>query len=251
MTEKTSVDSIAEADRWRAEKSRYGGMGAAGYIDPHDGNHPADFLTQPGETAIVNPPAAGLPDFKIGVAWDVLPAPRVAQGFFEKLFRRRPPGFERGKVDLDVGCLYQLKDGTRGAIQAFGDMYGKIDSPPYLHLSGDERTGESAGEDEIITVSGAHWGQIQKIVIYVYIYGGADSWHDVAPQIQVRVPGERPMVVTLRGRKDELDVCAVAGLENVRGGIKMTSYLEYYPGHAEMDRAHGFGLDWTDGAKGR
>ena len=71
----------------------------------------------------------------------------------------------------------------------------------------------------------------------------------VKPQIQVRVPGEKPMVVSLQARKEELALCAVAGLENVRGGIRMTNYLEYFPGHSEMDRAFGFGLEWAEGKK--
>ena len=86
-------------------------------------------------------------------------------------------------------------------------------------------------------------------MIYVYIYGGAKSWANVSPQIQVRVPLEQPMVVTLQERQNTLALCAVAGIENIRGGIKMTSYLEYFPGHAEMDRAFGFGLSWEDGQK--
>ncbi|MEM9469031.1 MAG: Tellurium resistance protein TerA, partial [Pseudomonadota bacterium] len=91
--------------------------------------------------------------------------------------------------------------------------------------------------------------KIKRIVVYLYIYGGAKSWECVRPQIQLRVPSEKPMVVTLQAKRQELALCAVAGLENVRGGIKMTNYLEYFPGHAEMDRAFGFGLDWTDGQK--
>ena len=69
------------------------------------------------------------------------------------------------------------------------------------------------------------------------------------PQIQVRVPGEQPMVVTLGARQKKMSVCAVAGIENIRSGIKLTSYLEYFPGHFEMDRAFGYGLSWESGKK--
>lgn len=250
--EKTSVDSLIEADRYRAERSRHGGFGAAGFISPTDAEQSADFLTQPGDRAIIDPPDTGaLPDIKIGVAWDVVASrEEVPQGFWDRLWKKAPQVVEKKlRVDLDIGCLYELADGTRGGIQAFGDDYGAYDAPPFIKLSGDERTGESAGEDEIITINGARWNNIKKVLVYVYIYGGIENWSEVHPQLQVCVPGQKPMIVTLRARRDEMDLCAVAGLENVRGGVRLTSYLEYFPGHAEMDRAYGYGLDWTDGRK--
>jgi tellurite resistance protein TerA len=251
MEEKTSVDSLLEADRYRVQRSRHGGFGAAGFISPLDQDQKADFLTQPGEVAIVNPPEGGLPDIKIGVAWDVvkMTAPK-RPGFFQKLFHKKPQTVDTlHQVDLDIGALYELEGGEKGGIQAFGERFGAYETSPYIHLSGDERTGLSEGEDEVIRINGAHWPNIKRLLLYVYIYHGIDNWNEVRPQLQVYVPGQKPMIVSLRARESEMDLCAVALLENVRGGIRMTSCLEYYPGHAEMDRAFGFGLGWTDGHK--
>jgi tellurite resistance protein TerA len=241
----TSKDSIMEASRWRSEKSRHGGAGAQGFISPYDTDQAMAFLSAPGQTAIVNPPEGGLPNFEIGIAWDNVP---VAQEHnpFKRLFKKKV--LKLG-VDLDLGCLYELKNGERGGMQAFGEVHGALEESPYIFLTGDERRGDQAGLDERIYVNGAHWNDIERIMIYVYIYGGAQNWSSVKPQIQVRVPGEQPMIVTLNARKTEMAVCAVAGLENVRGGIKLTSYIEYFPGHAEMDRAFGYGLEWETGKK--
>lgn len=246
-----SKHSIFEATRSREKFSTHSkSKGAAGFISPYDDEQSAEFLSRPGETAIVNPGKDGIGDFEIGVAWDnVVPTAHKKAGFFDKLLGKVPKVSSTEGIDLDVGCLYELNNGNRGAIQAFGDMYGKLDEEPFIYLSGDERTGDAEGEDELITVNGAHWPDFKRIVIYIYIYGGADNWDTVKPQIQVRVPGEAPMVVTLKARREELVLCAVAGLENIRGGIKMTNFLEYFPGHASMDRAFGFGLQWEDGRK--
>ncbi len=250
MTENTKEStlshlSLEEADRDRAVKSRHGGLGAAGYISPNDKNHPGTFLSKPGEVAIINPPDAGLPDFEIGVAWDNL-AVEKAKGVIGKFLKKN---LTKAGIDLDLGCLYKLKDGMLGGMQAFGKMHGALNEPPYIFLSGDERRGDQKGYDETISINGAHWNDIERVLIYVYIYGGAKSWANVAPQIQVRVPQEQPMIVTLQERQKTMALCAVAGIENIRGGIKMTNYLEYFPGHAEMDRAFGFGLSWEDGQK--
>lgn len=240
-----SQGSLLEANRERAEFSRYGGLGAAGYISPFDANQSSAFLSSPGETAIVNPPAGGVPDFHIGVAWDNV-AVEQETSLIKRLFKKK---IIKAGVDLDLGCLYEMKNGKRGGMQAFGEMHGALKTEPYIFLSGDERRGDRAGPDEIIEVNGTHWGDIDRILLYVYIYEGARNWASVKPQVQVCVPGEQPMVVTLHARKTEMSVCAVASLENVRGGIKMTSVLEYFPGHAEMDRAFGYGLEWESGKK--
>lgn len=256
-----SRHSIEEATRSRAKFSTHAkSKGAAGFVSPHDDRQPAEFLSKPGQTAIVNPKKEGIANFEIGVAWDNVAEENAQkkranqkQSFFEKLLGgtkiKSNPSSEKLAVDLDLGCLYELKNGKRGAIQGFGNNFGDLENAPFIQLSNDERTGEAEGEDEMIAVNGTKWDEIKRIVIYVYIYDGADSWACVKPQIQVRVPEENPMIVSLGAKKQELSLCAVAGLENVRGGIKMTNYLEYFPGHLSMDRAFGFGLSWEDGQK--
>jgi tellurite resistance protein TerA len=245
MQDYTSRDSIVEATRWRAKRSAHGGIGAAGWISPYDGNQDAEFLSRAGETAIVNAPDVGLPNFEIGLSWDNVVVEQ-AKGFWNKFLKKT---VQKAGIDMDLGCLYQLADGSRGAVQAFGETNGAFDEPPYLLLDGDERTGDKDGRDEMIHLNGAHWEKIDKILVYTYIYGGAERFSDVRPQVQLLVPNEKPIVVTLNARRDELDLCAVAMIENIRGGIRLTTHLEYYPGHAEMDRAFGFGLEWEQGKK--
>lgn len=240
-----SQNSINEANRDRSEFSRYGGLGAAGFISPYDAQQAGKFLSSPGEVSVVDPSDGKLADFEIGVAWDNV-AVEQETGFLKRFFKKK---IVKAGVDIDLGCLYELKNGKRGAMQAFGEEHGAYDQPPYIFLSGDERRGDREGPDETILVNGAYWDQIDRILIYVYIYGGAENWDQVKPQIQVRVPGEQPMVVTLHARRVEKVLCAVAKLTNVRGGIRMTSVLEYFPGHAEMDRAFGYGLEWESGKK--
>lgn len=240
-----SQRSLEEANRDRAVRSRYGGLGAAGYISARDSHQASAFLSRAGEVAIVNPPEGGLPDFEIAVAWDNVEVEQ-AGGFFSRFFKKKV--LKKG-VDLDLGCLYRKKNGLRGGLQAFGEHHGALESAPYIFLSGDERTGDREGPDETIRINGAHWDEFDRILVYVYIYKGARNWDSVRPQVQVKVPGEQPMVVTLNAARTEMAVCAVAMLENVRGGIKLTSCLEYFPGHASMDRAFGFGLQWEAGSK--
>lgn len=247
MTVENSSAALAEATRYRANFSGHGSAkGAAGYVSDTDDDS-YSFLGETGQTAIVNPREEGFKKIRIGAAWHTLQVDQ--EGFFGKLFKLKK---QKG-VDLDLGCLYELRDGSRGCVQAFGDFYGAFKKPPYMRLSGDDRTGDDAddddGEDEVMMVNGQKWSEFKRILIYIYIYGGAANWAQIRPQIQVRVPGEKPMIANPHTFESKLCICAVSGLENVREGIRMTNYTEYFPGHAEMDRAFGFGLEWEDGQK--
>ena len=242
--EKTSVDSLIEATRSQAKFSGHGNaLGAAGHCEASHDPDNSEFLRQPGQSLAVNPGPNGFQSIKIGVSWDNMKIKK--SGFLGKMIKKAT---HQG-VDLDIGCLYELEDGTRGAIQAFGEKFGDYKNSPYIALSGDERTGDAEGEDEYILVNGAHWNKFKRLLIYIYIYKGATNWAQLNPHVVIDIPGENDLVVTLGVHNDALALCAVGGLEQVRGGVKLTNYTEYFPGHAEMDRAFGFGLPWDDGKK--
>ena len=240
----SSIESIAKATRSVVNFSGHGAaLGASGYREAS--RHPAncEFLEHPGQSIAVTPGSKGFESMMIGVAWD--PMYKQNQGLFGRWFKTT----RKINVDLDIGCLYELKDGTRGAIQAFGNKYGSYDKPPYMQLSGDERTGDKDGHDEYILINGFKWDEIKRMLAYIYIYEGAARWSEINPQLVIDVPGENDLYVTLDAFDDKLCICAVGEIENVRGGIRLTNRTEYFPGHEEMDRAFGFGLKWADGKK--
>ncbi len=240
--EKTSIDSIAEATRNRAKFSGHGdALGAAGKRAASTDAESSNHLREPGSTIAINPKEeGGFKSITIGVEWDNTKIEDV--GVVEKVLKKTL----KVGVDLDLGCLYELADGTRGAIQAFGDKFGALDKAPYIKLSGDETTGNSEGLDEVIKIKGAHWNKISRILVYIYIYEGAPNWAEINPRVIIDVPGNEDLIVTLSNHNEKLSLCAVGGLENVNGGIKLTNYTEYFPGHDEMDRAFGFGLEWGE-----
>ncbi len=221
--EKLSQDSMIEATRSRAKFSGHGAAkGAGGYKVAAD-DPECEFLSQSGQSSIINPREGGLGKIIIGAAWENIALEN--SGFLNKLIKKAT----RQGVDIDLGCLYELQDGSRGAIQAFGDMFGHFDEAPYISLSEDERTGDKDGFDEHINLNGLHWDKIKRLLVYVYIYNGVPNWAALRPQIQISIAAEHPMVVTPNVHKSELSVCAITMLENVRNGIKLTNHTEYFP----------------------
>ncbi len=241
---KSSADSLLEASQSRASFSGHGdALGAAGprqeSLDPDNSSD----LRKPGDSMAINPGEQGFEYINIGVSWNS--ATVKDTGLLGRLLKLT----KKVHVDIDIGCLYEMADGTRGAIQAFGEKYGSSTKPPFIALSGDERTGKTKGLDEIITVTGARWDQIKKIIVYLYIYNGPPNWASISPRVMVDVPGQDDLYVVPGLRNDSMKLCVIGGLENSRGGIKLTNYTEFFPGHEEMDRAFGFGLEWGEGRK--
>ena len=237
--------ALEDATRQRGRFSGRGNaLGIAGYVDPNDVSGQYDFLSHTGETIAVTPPAGGFGKIKIGAAWNNIQVPRT--DLIGRMFNKTRPA----NIDVDLGCLYELTDGRRGAVQALGNAMGSYKEAPFIKLSGDETTGDSDGDDECLTINGASWPQISRILVYIYIYDGAEDWAQVRPQIQICLPGVKPIVVSLSTHMRDLPLCTIAELKNVRNGISITNFTEYYPGHAEMDRAYGFGLEWDEGRKG-
>lgn len=244
-----ATDALTQADKNQNEFSGYqGALGQAGYKDidvsvPEQAGSPS-FLGRTGESVAVSSPAAGFEDIYVGCAWNRVARP--PQNFLARLF-----GFShKEKVDLDLGALCEMTDGSRVALQALGDEHGSYDRAPYIALSPDERTGISEGDDEFFHINGAQWPAIKRVLIYVYIYQGPVTWADVHPHIRVQIPGQPAVTITPHTRHNNLPLCALVLLENSRNGIKISNLTEYFPGQAEMDRAYGFGFVWGSGEKG-
>jgi tellurite resistance protein TerA len=240
-----SQDGLTQADRTQNEFSAYrGALGQAGVRDMEAGHgQKGEFLSRPGDQMALSPGTDGFGEIYIGCAWHIQTG--KAGGILGLL------GLNKHKhVDIDLGCLYELNDGTRGALQALGRDNGSFEAPPYIWLSHDERTGRAEGDDEFLRVNGTAWPHFKRLMIYAYIYHGVPDWASVRPDVTVRVPGQSPLHVVPATKRGKLAVCAIALIEQIRGGIKLTNLTEYFPGQAEMDRAYGFGINWRDGLKG-
>lgn len=242
--EKSSQDSIREATRNRAKFSGHGhAKGAAGVrqkgMDP-------ELRKLRGETLerLIKVPKEGDPVIRVGLSWENVVYIR-AEGLINRLMKK----VAGTGVDLDLGCLYELQDGRRGAVQAFGEIFGHFDKAPYITLSGDERNGNTADDDEFLQINAQNWDKIKRVLIYSYIYEGPQIWQQIQPKVSFRVPGEKPVEITLRSFEEDVPICALVSLENKDGQIKLTKHAEYFRGHPGMDRAFGFGLRWEEGEK--
>lgn len=151
-------------------------------------------------------------------------------------------------IDLDLACLFELRDGTIGAIQALGNHFGELNYPPYIALDGDDRTGAVAA-GETIRVNGKYADKIRRILIYTFIYEGAANWEEAKGVVTVNCPGSPELVVRMDEYGSRKHTCAIALLENVGGTFSVEKVVEFFDDSEQMDHAFDWGLRWTVGRK--
>ncbi len=155
--------------------------------------------------------------------------------------------FGNKKVDLDVGCMFEMMNGAKGVVQALGNTFGNYQQPPYISLEADDRTGAST-QGENLLINGDHFDTIKRILVFAFIYEGVPNWAATDGVVTIHAPNQPPVEVRL-DRSDSKGMCAVAMIENVRGQLSVTKLVEYFHGHPDMDKWFGFGFNWKAGSK--
>ena len=152
-------------------------------------------------------------------------------------------------IDLDLGCLFELKNGIKGSVQALGNNFGSLERMPYISLDGDDRSGSSAN-GENLRVNGKMISQIKRILVYTFIYEGAANWREANGVVTVKCPGSQEIIVRMDEYGSSLPMCAIALLENNNDEtFSVEKIVRFYQGHRFMDRDFGWGLNWVPGRK--
>lgn len=164
-------------------------------------------------------------------------------GFFAKLL-----GAGDG-IDLDLGCLYELTDGSKGVIQALGNSYGTLTEPPFIALDHDDRTGAATG-GENLHINLADPAVFRRILIFTMIYEGAANWAAVDGVVTLHPTAGPQVEVRLDSAVDGARICAVALLTNTGRGLTVAREVEYINGsQADLDHAYQWGMRWAAGRK--
>lgn len=179
---------------------------------------------------------------RVNLNWDAQP-PAAKQG---GLLKRLTAG--RG-IDLDLGCLYELVDGTKGVVQALGNAFGHLDQPPYILLSGDDRSGASSGGEDLF-VNLAHAAKIRRVLVFACIYDGASNF-DQAKGVVTLTPANGPSIeVRLDEQAGASRMCAIALLEGNGSDLTVRREVRYVDGAQDaLDREYGWGMKWARGRK--
>jgi tellurite resistance protein TerA len=152
-----------------------------------------------------------------------------------------------GTLDLDLGCLYELANGDVGAVQALGNSFGSLDYEPFIELDQDDRSGLST-EGENLSVNMECSSELKRVLVFAFIYEGAPSW-DVAKGMVTISPPKGEKITVLLDAPQYKTMCAIAMLNFDKSGVSIQREVKYFDGHADMDYAYSFGLNWVPGTK--
>lgn len=183
----------------------------------------------------------GLGEILVNLNWNAKPA---GKGFFASLFGSGSSG-----IDLDLGCLFEMKDGRKGVVQALGNCFGSLSQPPYISLDGDDRTGAVA-TGENLRINGNRISELKRILVYTFIYEGVANWQQADATVTIKYPGAEDLVVRMDTYNSSNGMCGLALLENVNDEtFSVEKIVQFYPGHRQLDEAFGWGLRWVAGRK--
>lgn len=181
-----------------------------------------------------------LGEILVNLNWDQ--TPHKPKGIFGKLMGNQG-------VDLDLGCLYELKNGEKGCVQALGNAFGSLNNIPYIQLDGDDRTGSNTlGEN--LRINGNKLSDIKRILIYTFIYQGIANWSETNGVVTLKQQDGPDLVVKLDEYKNGHNMCAIAMVTNEEDrtfGIEKV--VRYFKGHQDMDKAFSWNMRWTKGRK--
>jgi tellurite resistance protein TerA len=193
-------------------------------------------LTKRGEKVNLSKGASGAGPVRFNLNWQQTPS---GGG----LLKRRSSG-----IDLDLGCLYELRDGSKGAVQALGNSFGSLDRPPWVMLDKDDRSGSST-DGETLFVSAAHSADIKRLAVFAFIYEGVPNWSQAGGRVTIHPSTGPAVTIMLDNPQDGHIMCGICLVYGGPDGFTIERQVEYVGGHQKLDELYGWGMNWTRGTK--
>jgi tellurite resistance protein TerA len=184
---------------------------------------------------------------RVNLNWNARP-PAKGGG----LFKRLTAALDTQAIDLDLGCLWEFTDGSKGVVQALGNSFTaapKGVGEPVIWLDGDDRSGtNSAGENLFVNL--AHVASIRRILVFAFIYEGVPNWA-AADGVVTLFPVSGPQIeVLLDEPRSGARSCAIAMLTSDGGELSVRREVNYVDGsQSALDAAYQWGLRWAPGRK--
>jgi tellurite resistance protein TerA len=145
-------------------------------------------------------------------------------------------------LELALGCLYELRDGRRGAVQSW-DYNGQYDTAPFLQLLSIEAAGLSGSQK--LRINGERWSKISRLALYGFIPAGAPSWRSSALSLEISATNRDRLRLELNEGVEGCGLVALLLIENQEEEVAFTRLARFLPGHHELDAELGWGLTWS------
>lgn len=149
-------------------------------------------------------------------------------------------------ADLDLGCMYEMQDGTKGVIQPLGKNFGSKSSAPFIFLDKDDRDGGSSDGENMHVFKPE---LIKRILFFGLIYEGAKDFNSVNGRMFFKISNGDEVSLELDNAGADKAFCAAAMIENLGGELSIRKEARYFNGHSDADAHYRFGFTWKAGSK--
>ena len=156
-----------------------------------------------------------------------------------------------GGIDLDLGCLWEFTDGSKGVVQALGNAFDarNASGETVLRLDGDDRSGANTGGENLRLDLG-RIDSVRRLLVFALIYEGTPNWEQARAAVTLTSPGQAPVEVLLDEADRRARICGIALIENTARGFSVQREVRYVQGtQRALDEAYGWGLNWSPGRK--
>lgn len=109
---------------------------------------------------------------------------------------------------------------------------------------------ERQQQGENLRINGNQISNIRRVLVYTFIYEGVANWQQADATVTIKYPGAEDLIVKMDSYNSSDKMCALALLENVKDEtFSVEKIVQFYEGHARMDKAFQWGLNWRPGRK--
>lgn len=203
-------------------------------------------LTKSAPTVSLTKSGAASGELRVNLNWNARPPQQPSGGFFKRL----AAGAQSSAIDLDLGCLYELTDGSKGVVQALGKSFDSRNAgSPIISLDGDDRSGTNTG-GENLRIDLNRLAEIRRIIVFAFIYDGVPNWAAADGVVTLFPASGAPVEVRLDESDPKAPMCAIALLTNSGSDLTVNREVRYLQGGQQvLDQAYGWGMQWAAGRK--
>ena len=151
-----------------------------------------------------------------------------------------------GAVDLDLACMFRLKSGEQGVIQALGNSFGSAAQLHYILLDQDDRSGTSANGENMYFKRPE---LIDFAVVFAFIYEGTPNWRGTNASVTIKQSGAPDIEIQIDSPDSRNRFCVFASLSGKSGELEVKREERFFQGHKEVDDFYRFGFRWVAGRK--
>lgn len=156
----------------------------------------------------------------------------------------------RRNVDIDIGCFVETDGGWKSEWVVDGlNRNGSLRDYPYVDIDQDDRTGSSA-TGETLRVNSRGLEHIKRILLYTYIYEGADDWNDLDAVVTIKFPNKADMVIKMNEFNRRARYSVLAEIRNDGKNLEIKKILDFLKdGHEEITDKYRWHFSWRAGSK--